>query len=139
MSLTFQELRDVSAERNKHWHPGFTTGDDGWTKGDWSNALQGEVGEAIEALFFLAESSAKLVIASGRAGNYVKKLRRYEENINGTNDPPVEKLYENIGAELADVVLYADLLANKLGIDLEGALKKKFNSVSRKMDFPQRL
>jgi NTP pyrophosphatase (non-canonical NTP hydrolase) len=34
--------------------------------------------------------------------------------------------------ELADVVIYADLLAARLGINLSGAVVRKFNEVSRR-------
>jgi NTP pyrophosphatase (non-canonical NTP hydrolase) len=41
--------------------------------------------------------------------------------------------------ELADVFLYLDLLASKCGIDLPAAIVRKFNVVSERQDFPERL
>lgn len=41
--------------------------------------------------------------------------------------------------ELADVVLYADLLAQKAGIELAGAIRAKFNRVSEAQGFPERI
>lgn len=57
----------------------------------------------------------------GEACNLVKKLRRGE---------PVPEV--DIGKELADVVIYADLLAARLGIDLGEAVRLKFNEVSER-------
>lgn len=52
----------------------------------------------------------------GEACNFIKKMRR--------GDPvPVE----DVAKELADVVIYADLLAARLGIDLGAAVVAKFN------------
>lgn len=55
----------------------------------------------------------------GEACNLIKKRRRGEEI-------PTEAIAE----ELADVVMYLDLLAARLGIDLEAAVRAKFNVVS---------
>lgn len=55
----------------------------------------------------------------GEACNLIKKLRRGE-------DVPTE----DIAFELADLVIYADLLAERLGIDLGAAVRAKFNFVS---------
>lgn len=57
----------------------------------------------------------------GEACNFIKKQRR-GENISK----------EEIGKELADVVIYADLLAARLGINLSEAIIEKFNEVSNK-------
>jgi NTP pyrophosphatase (non-canonical NTP hydrolase) len=55
----------------------------------------------------------------GEACNLIKKLRRGQDIT-----------VESIGKELADVVTYVDLLAARLGIDLEVAIINKFNEVS---------
>lgn len=55
----------------------------------------------------------------GEALNLIKKLRRGELITR-----------EEIGKELADVVIYADLLATRLGINLGEAVIQKFNEVS---------
>jgi NTP pyrophosphatase (non-canonical NTP hydrolase) len=39
---------------------------------------------------------------------------------------------EEIAKEIADVIIYADLLAARLGIDLEEAIIEKFNEVSKR-------
>lgn len=129
--LTFDQVHQVNLARCERWHPGFPA-DNAWTGGDWGNAFGGEVGEAVEAFLFL-------VAATGRAENLVKKLRRSEEDMVGVLDLPPDGLRENLGEELADVFLYMDLLATKYGIDLAGAIVKKFNKVSELQGFPERL
>ncbi len=57
----------------------------------------------------------------GEACNLVKKMRR------GETVPDQE-----IAAELADLVIYADLLAARLGINLGEAIVRKFDAVSRR-------
>ena len=58
---------------------------------------------------------------TGEAANFIKKQLRDKV------DNKIE-----IAKELADVVLYADLLANHLGINLGEAVREKFNEVSKK-------
>lgn len=57
----------------------------------------------------------------GEACNLIKKSRRGEL-----------VAYDDVADELADVVMYADLLAARLGINLGEAVRKKFNEVSDK-------
>lgn len=57
----------------------------------------------------------------GEAQNLIKKLRR------GEGVP-----LSDIADELADLIIYADLLAARLGIDLGNAVVFKFNEVSLK-------
>ncbi len=64
----------------------------------------------------------------GEACNKIKKLRRGE-------DIPME----DIGRELADVVIYADLLAARLSIDLGDAVVQKFNEVSDRYGYAGKL
>lgn len=56
---------------------------------------------------------------AGEACNLIKKLRRGEV-------VPAEM----IAKELADVIIYADLLAARLGVDLGQSVCSKFNEVS---------
>ena len=64
----------------------------------------------------------------GEACNKVKKLKRGDD---------VTK--EEIGDELADTIIYADLLAARLGIDLGEAVVRKFNEVSEKRNLPVKM
>jgi NTP pyrophosphatase (non-canonical NTP hydrolase) len=115
MMLTFSALRAANVSRKARWHGEA----DEWSGADWSNAMCGEAGEA---------------------ANVVKKLRRHETHT-GTayNTPEVEALLPMLAEELADVVTYCDLLADKYGINLGEAVVAKFNRVSAAQDFPERL
>lgn len=115
--LSFSALREANESRARRWHPGFPA-DDTWNGADWSNAMCGEAGEA---------------------ANVVKKLRRHETGHHGALDGNEVELHAALADELADVVLYADLLAAKYGIDLTVAVVSKFNEVSRRQGFPERL
>lgn len=120
-ALTFSRLREQNLSRVQRWHPGFPKeyGDsDGWTGGDWGNAMAGEAGEAC---------------------NIIKKLRRAEEGFKGVLDKPSDGLKEALALELADLVTYADLVAAFYGIDLGEAVARKFNAVSELQGFPERL
>lgn len=72
-----------------------------WSLAEWSNAMAGECGEAC---------------------NLTKKMLR--------GDRGGKKDIKELGKEIADVVVYADLLAAAAGIDLEQAVIEKFNEVS---------
>jgi NTP pyrophosphatase (non-canonical NTP hydrolase) len=68
---------------------------------------------------------------TGEACNAVKKLRRHEDGTNTTKDPATEEeCIADVAVELADTVIYADLLAARLGIDLAEAVRSKFNAAS---------
>jgi NTP pyrophosphatase (non-canonical NTP hydrolase) len=86
---------------------------------DWACAMAGEAGEVCNA---------------------VKKLRRLADGTNTAKDPQTEaEAVKQIGFELADTVIYADLLAARLGIDLSDYIEVKFNEVSRRMNSKVRL
>ncbi len=113
--LSMKALRAVNVSRCKRWHPPESTP---WTAADWSNALCGEAGEL---------------------ANVIKKIRRQETGARNEGDPSMVELRGMAAHELADVVIYADLLADFLGVDLGEAIKAKFNKVSAKYGFPERL
>jgi NTP pyrophosphatase (non-canonical NTP hydrolase) len=118
--LTFQALRAVNVARSTRWHPG---GIDDWTVSDWAVAMAGEAGEVCNA---------------------VKKLNRIETDCASRNEAgrhfeSAEQAVAAIAAELADTLLYLDLLAARLGIDLAAAVVEKFNATSRNYGFPERL
>ncbi len=58
---------------------------------------------------------------AGEACNFAKKLKRGEDIA-----------HIQIGFELADVVIYADLFAARLGLDLDRLVRDKFNFTSTK-------
>jgi len=113
--LSFASLRAVNVPRCERWHPPESLP---WTCADWSNALCGEAGEL---------------------ANVVKKIRRQQTGALNEGDPAMEELVKRVGEELADVVIYADLVAHYFRIDLGAAVRTKFNEVSKKYGFPERL
>ena len=70
----------------------------------------------------IADWSNALAGETGELCNWVKKVRR------GDNIDMAE-----LGKELADIVIYADLLADKLGLDLGECVRSKFNEVSERV------
>lgn len=113
--LTFRRVIEVNARRCVRWHDPTT---DAWTGADWSNAMCGEAGEA---------------------ANVVKKLRRHETRTSPQGDPDEATLRAALGHEIADTILYALLLADHYDIDVPAAIVEKFNIVSERQDFPERL
>jgi len=59
---------------------------------------------------------------TGEACNFIKKRRRGDSI-----------LASDIGKELADVVIYADIIATQLGLDLGDCVIQKFNEVSNRV------
>lgn len=93
-----------------------TDGSD-WKLSQWSNAVGGEFGEM---------------------ANLIKKLER--------GDFTIEEIGEKILSEIADQVIYLDILAaqvqrmlNKPNETLEEPITSKFNTVSIRIDEPQLL
>lgn len=116
--LTFKAVSDVNRSRCQRWHPGFP-GDDGWTGADWSNAMQGEAGEA---------------------GNIVKKLRRLETGMLSTRaDGERSELLRKLADEIGDVYAYLDLLAQFYGLNIADCIRDKFNAVSVREGMPERI
>jgi len=129
MSMTFQDLRAANLARLAQAWPE----EDPWAPWDWTNATAGEVGEAcVEGLALLAALSAK----AGSAANITKKMNRvwpagqFAHAWNKPEDQRIEELSARLGGEIADVVIYADLLASKLGRSLEDCIREKFNAKS---------
>lgn len=114
--LTFAELRAANLARCRHWHQG---GIEDWSFADWLLATVGELGEA---------------------ANVAKKLKRIQDGIPG-NKPGEDEatLRAALGKEIADVMIYLDLLAAREGIDLAAAVIAKFNATSERVGFPDRL
>ena len=110
--LTFNKLREVNKSRSDQWHSGKK-----WSLSDWGVAMAGEAGEVCDV---------------------IKKLNRIRDGIN-TQHHNREELISDLGKELADTLLYLDLLADAAGIDLEQVIIEKFNIVSEKYAFPHRL
>lgn len=107
--MTFEHFSETNRKRClKVFHP-----IDSWTVAEWGVAVAGEAGEICNA---------------------IKKLRRLEDGNNTAKDPQTrEEAVQAIADEIADTIIYADLLATRLGINLDAAIVKKFNEVSKRM------
>lgn len=70
----------------------------------------------------------------GEACNVIKKLERERLGIRGSRDT-----VDHLAEELADVVICVDLIAMQYGIDLDGAVARKFNATSEKVGLKTRL
>lgn len=107
--LNFQALRNANTVRCEQvFHPVKD-----WSALEWAGAMCGEAGEA---------------------ANLAKKIKRFETNTNTAKDPAtIEECRSLLAGEIADVIIYADLLAAREGIELGPCVREKFNEVSRRM------
>lgn len=110
--LTFAKLQAVNATRCAKWHTGRE-----WSLAEWTNALCGEAGEA---------------------ANIAKKILRIDTGMVGQFPENRATYCEYLADELADVVLYASLIADRLGVDLGIRVKEVFNRKSIQLNFPDR-
>jgi NTP pyrophosphatase (non-canonical NTP hydrolase) len=110
--LTFKTFRQANVMRCRKWHPG---GINSWSTSDWLTALVGEVGEF---------------------ASLVKMMNRERDGLPGNKFSPTKKQFAD---ELADIQTYLDLLAASLDIDLDSAVVEKFNEVSQRVGFTDRI
>jgi len=82
-----------------------------WSLSDWFTAAMGELGEA---------------------ANVAKKLNRCRDGITGNKETEAE-LREKLRREIADTVIYLDLLAQREGFDLGEAVRQTFNAKSKEL------
>lgn len=85
-----------------------------WSLSDWLVATLGELGEA---------------------ANIAKKLNRVRDGIPGNTQGEAE-LRTAFTEELADALIYLDLLAQAAGVDLASAVVAKFNAKSCAIGYP---
>lgn len=128
-SMQFGRLARVNLERYNRWHP---KGIDSWDLNKWMVAMTGELGEA---------------------ANKIKKLNRLSDGLVGNKDTVSDDFSEllvDIVLEIADTVIYADLMIQIVNtvlkkhncsydVTLEWAIKQKFNEVSDRNGFPEKL
>lgn len=106
--LSLRTLREANRKRlpnfkNKKGEPAHSEPDGSdWSLTDWMTAVAGEVGEA---------------------ANIIKKIRR--------GDMTLEEARPALGRELADVLIYLDILAFQAGIELERITVTKFNETTK--------
>jgi NTP pyrophosphatase (non-canonical NTP hydrolase) len=110
--LTFDAFRAANVARCLKWHP---AGIESWSPSDWLTAVTGELGELASLL---------------------KMRNRERDGLPGNKFSPTDR---QVADELADVLTYLDLLAEVLGIDLGRAAAQKFNEVSERVGFPDRI
>ncbi len=116
MSLNLAELRTANIRRiptfrNAKGELTHNSTVSDWSIADWFTAMVGEVGEL---------------------GNVLKKIRRGDFDL--TEDVRID-----LGKECADILIYLDLLAIQLGVDLAAATRQKFNEVSDRVGSPIKL
>lgn len=75
---------------------------------------------------------------AGEVCDAIKKLNRIRD---GIQKKPLtkEQATANLAYEIADTLLYLDLLAEAAGIDMEEAVVQKFNEVSINHNFKEML
>jgi NTP pyrophosphatase (non-canonical NTP hydrolase) len=101
--MRLSTLRAANVLRQKEWN----AGSEGQTTLSYSgNELAGEVGEAC---------------------NVIKKLERERLGRRGSR-----ATLQDLADELADVLICVDLVALKAGINMETAVREKFNATSAK-------
>lgn len=110
--LTFDAFREANVARCLKWHP---SGIASWSPSDWLTAVTGELGELASLL---------------------KMRNRERDGLPGNKFSPTDKM---LADELADVLTYLDLLAYVLDVNLGRAAVEKFNEVSERVGFPERL
>lgn len=111
-ALTFADLRAANVARCLKWHP---MGLSSWSPSDWMTAIVGELGEL---------------------ASLVKMRNRERDGLPGNRFSPVDK---QLADEAADVAIYLDLFCAEQEIDLAAAIVSKFNEVSERVGFPDRL
>ncbi|MBY3263899.1 nucleotide pyrophosphohydrolase [Rhizobium laguerreae] len=82
----------------------------------------------------LAYRGNELAGEVGEACNVIKKLERERRGIAGSRDT-----VEHLAEELADIIICVDLVAMQAGIDLNAAVRTKFNATSEKVGLRTRL
>lgn len=113
MTVSFEDLRQENVNRcNESYHPLFD-----WSPTDWACAMAGECGELC---------------------NLIKKLRRLVGPETSYHQA-LGQMRGQIADELADTMIYADLLAARLGINLGQAVARKFNATSELIGSTRRL
>ena len=110
--LTFGEFSKANLVRCNKWHP---EGINSWSSSDWLTALTGELGELASLL---------------------KMRNRERDGLPGNKFSPTDK---QVADELADCMTYLDLLSTALGVDLGSATVAKFNEVSERVGFTDRI
>ena len=117
-ALSFDTLRLANVARlphfkDSHGRPAHLKPDGSdWSLGEWACAVLGELGEA---------------------ANIIKKINRGDLTL----DMPSDK--RALADELADTLIYLDILAFRAGIDLGQAVVAKWNRTSERVGYEGRI
>lgn len=112
LPLSFDQFRHANKTRCTKWHP---NGIESWSDSDWITAIVGELGEL---------------------ASLIKMRNRERDGLPGNKFSPTDK---QIADEAADVLTYLDLFCERNGIDLGVAAAEKFNEISKRVGFPDRI
>lgn len=105
-----------------------------WTPTDWATAMAGECGEACNEV----KKLRRIAATPERAAEMRIAGEQPDNDFSGPAEDYPRRV-ELVGEELADLIIYADLLAARLGIDLAFAVARKFNRKSEEIGSPVRL
>lgn len=92
-----------------------------WDESAWGVAAAGEMGEVCDG---------------------IKKLNRIRMGVHSNNpraQVSEQQMKEHILKEIGDTTTYLDLLAQRMGSDLESCLRIAFNSVSQRENLEERI
>lgn len=110
-ALTFAQLAEANARRcEDYFHPIKS-----WNSLEWAGAMCGEAGEA---------------------ANIAKKIKRIDTSalaIQVRDQDRRRQLLQDLGREVADTVIYADLLLQSEGMTLESFVVEAFNRKSEQI------
>lgn len=107
--LTFEKVSKYNLERCNIWH-----NINDWTLADWLTATCGELGEL---------------------ANVVKKMKRYEQNIQSNNNILPADFALKLSEEIGGTFLYLDLFTQRAGLQLIDVIPYEFNRVSTREKF----
>ena len=109
--MFLEELRMANMTRLSKFNHGDLV--NGWNVAEWGCVAAGEMGELC---------------------NILKKMNRQM-----SSDPSCDHLREKASEEIADTVIYLDIIAAKLGLSLQACIRNKFNYTSEKHGFSEKL
>lgn len=110
--LTFETLREVNLSRCNRWHPG---GIEDWSLSDWACAMGGEVGEVCEAVQAVNEAQRRRLPGGDPKADCEADVKRRVD---------LGRALDSLAGELADLVIYLDLLSARADIDLPKLVKR---------------
>ena len=124
MRAISEDFIQANLQRAMRWHHGNLRN---WSAAEWGNAIAGEVGEFC---------------------NVAKKILRHDKKMQQlavTRDAAIEMrddrefLHLKAASELADIITYCVVTACAMGIDIDEAVRVKFNEISEREGFPERV